>query len=423
MIDLSQRWQRLHDIYDDYPQQFWLLIGATFIARMGNALIFPFFALFITDRFNVGMTEVGVLMGIFALSGMVGGTIGGALADRMGRKPALIFALLLSAFGNVCIALVPEFWMLCAIAVFLGVFGSIGGPAGQAMVADLLPEAKRAEGYGIFRVVFNLAVVVGPMIGGLLAGISFLLIFFIDALTSLITATILFFKLRETKPETAADAPPESITQTFQGYGRVLRDSSFIVFVALTFVVSVVYLQMNTTLSVFLRDEHGLAPKYFGVILSINAMMVVLFQFGVTRRVRGYPPLLVLAAGTLLYAVGFGLYGFVAGFALFVAAMVIITIGELLAVPVGQAMAAQFAPEAMRGRYMAVFGFAWGSASGVGTLLAGLVMDNADPRWVWYLGGIAAGLAALGYALQYRYLSGSEREAVVAAAPATEPAG
>jgi MFS family permease len=75
--------------------------------------------------------------------------------------------------------------------------------------------------------------------------------------------------------------------------------------------------------------------------------------------------------------------------------MVIITIGEMLVSPVGQALVARFAPEAMRGRYMAVFGFSWVLPSAVGPLLAGLVMDNADPRWVWYAAGLI-GLAAAG---------------------------
>ena len=156
---------------------------------------------------------------------------------------------------------------------------------------------------------------------------------------------------------------------------------------------------MNTTLSVYLRDVHGVPPQGFGYILSLNAAMVVLFQFYVTRRMQGQPPLRMMTVGTLLYALGFGLYGVVADFTSFLFAMVIITIGEMIVVPVSQAFVAQLAPEDMRGRYMAFFGFSWIIPGMVGPLLAGLVMDNADPRWLWYAAGLVGVAAASVFAL------------------------
>lgn len=411
--------KHLAQLYHDYPQQFWLLAGASFIDMIGNSLVFPFFALFMTDKFDISMTRVGVIFAIFAASGMVGGTIGGALADKFGRKPIALFSLVMSALGNLAIALVPEFWMMYVIAGTLGMVGSIGGPAWQAMMADLLPEDKRAEGFGILRIEFNLAVTFGPMIGGLLAGVSYVLVFGVDALTSLITAAILLVKLRETRPESAGEsAGSETLAQTFRGYGHVLRDGVFMAFVILGAVVWLVYFQMNTTLSVYLRDVHGIQPQGFGVLLSMNALIVVLFQFAVTRFVRdhAYPPVLVLAGGTLLYAAGFSMFGYTTAYGLFALAMIVITVGEMLIVPVGQAVAAQLALEHMRGRYMAIFGFGFGIASGLGTWLAGQVIDNLGHEWVWYLSGVVGMGATLGYLWLHMRLSGSDR--AIAAAPA-----
>lgn len=393
-------------IYSEYPRQFWLLVGASFIDQVGNALIFPFFALFLTDHYGIDLAQVGVIFAIFAAAGLVGSTIGGAMADRFGRKPIALSALVTSALGNVAIVLIHDLTLLYALAALIGVVGSLGGPAWQAMMADLLPEDKRVEGFGIIRITFNLAVTFGPIIGGLMAGLSYLLLFSVDAATSLITAAILFVLLRETRPQRVeTDAPVETVAQTFQGYGRVFRNRLFMVFTLLGMVVWLVYFQMNTTLAVYLRDVHGIEPWGFGLLLSMNAVMVVLLQLSITRQVRkrGYPSMLVLAVGTLLYAVGFGLFGFVASVGLFVAAMVIITVGEMLVVPVGQAVAARLAPEDMRGRYMAVFGFGFAIASGSGPWLAGQVEARLGFEWVWYLGGLVAGMAALAYlALQMR---------------------
>ncbi|MBI5960029.1 MAG: MFS transporter [Chloroflexi bacterium] len=398
------RLNHLRAVYEDYPKQFWLLVGASFIDMVGNALIFPFFALFMTDRFDVSVGRVGVIFALFSISGIVGSTIGGALTDRFGRKPIALTSLLVSAAGNLCIGLANDFSLMYPLALMIGLIGSIGHPAWQAMMADLLPEEKRIEGFGVIRILFNVAVMFGPIIGGLLAGVSYVLLFSVDAAASLITASILLVFLRETRPQgQAGSAPEETLLQTFQGYRRVLRDTRFITFILVGSVVWLVYFQMNTTLAVYLRDEHGIQPQGFGLLLSMNALMVVALQFWFTRQIRqrGYPSLLVLAAGTLLYAIGFSMFGYVSGYALFVMAMIIITIGEMLAVPTGQAVAVQFAPEHMRGRYMAVLGFGFAIASGSGPWLAGQVIATLGFEWVWYFAGVIGMMAVIAYLVMY----------------------
>ncbi|MCD4686255.1 MAG: MFS transporter, partial [Anaerolineae bacterium] len=377
------------------------------------ALVFPFFALYVTEKFDVGMTQVGTLFITFSLMGMVGSTIGGALADRFGRKPIVLFSLVFSAAGNMTMALAPEFWMLFVIGGFLGLMSSIGGPARQAMLADLLPEEQRAEGFGVLRILFNVAVVMGPMIGGLLAGVSYLMLFSVDALASLLTATEIMVWLRETKPDTVTITATETLRETFQGYGRVLRDGVFMSFSAICVALYLVYFQMNTTLPVYLRDVHGIPPQGFGLIISINATMVVLMQVGITRRMRqrGYPQFLLLATGALMYAFGFGLYGVFASYGLFIVAMVIITLGEMIVEPVRYALATRLAPEDMRGRYMAVYGYGFAVASGGGTYLAGLVIDHLGPEYVWYFAAILGTLTALGYLWLHQTLEGTARVA------------
>ncbi len=402
MNDILHRLGRPRAIYDEYPRQFWALIFGTFIDRVGGALLFPFLTLYITQKFSVGMTEVGVIFGLVSISSIVGGILGGALTDRLGRKSMLIWGLLISAFINLMLGLANEIGLIYVGALFIGLLGNAGGPAQQAMIADLLPEEKRAQGFGVLRVTANLAITIGPAIGGLLAARSYMLLFICDAVASTITAVIVALAIRETRPTPRAGEAEQTITQTFGGYRDVLRDSAFVLFIGACILMTAVYMQMNTTLSVYLRDVHSVSEQGFGYILSLNAAMVVLFQFAITRKISKYRPLAVMAAGTVLYAIGFGMYGFVSTYALFLVAMVIITIGEMLNAPTSQALVAQLAPEDMRGRYMAVFGFSWVIPSAVGPLLAGLVMDNLNPRWVWYIAGLMGLMAAYSFVLLQR---------------------
>lgn len=394
-MNLSLPWRNLRNLYHEYPPQFRVLIGALFIDRLGGALIFPFLTLYITRKFGVGMTEVGIIFGLFSVSSVIGSMISGALTDHLGRKQMLIAGLLISALTSLFMGLAPSFNFFLGGAAIAGLFSNIGGPAQQAMVADLLPERQRTQGFGLLRVVANLAVTIGPAIGGLLAGRSYLILFVSDAVLSTITAAIVCVAIKETRPVFQAGTPEQTVGQTFRGYGEVLRDTTFILFIGASILMVFVYMQMNSSLAVYLRDTHGVPDRGFGYLLSLNAALVVLFQFPITRRIAKYRPLRLMAAGSLLYAIGFGMYGFVSTYALFIAAMLIITVGEMLTAPTGQALVARFAPEDMRGRYMAVYGFSWVIPFTVGPLLAGLVMDNADPRWVWYAAGLI-GLAAAG---------------------------
>jgi MFS family permease len=400
---MLKQFERAKNDYAEYPRTFWTLVLITFVDRVGGAMLFPFFALYLTKKFEIGMTQVGVLFAAFSVSSFIGSMLGGALTDRLGRKSIIIFGLVASSLSTLAMGLVNTYEAFFMIAIFVGILTDTAGPARQAMVADILPEPKRAQGYGVLRVAFNLSVVIGPAIGGLLAARSYMVLFVSDAVISLITAALVFRFIPETRPETSPNAPQESVAGSFSGYFRVLRDTAFILFLGASMLMTITYINLNTTLGVFLRDTHGVPEAGYGWLLSLNAAMVVLFQFPITRRIENQQPLLMMAAGTLLYAIGFAMYGFVSVYSLFALAMVIITIGEMIVAPMGQALVAKFAPEDMRGRYMAIFGFSWSIPFAVGPILAGFILDNYDPRWLWYFAGGIGLLAVLGFlALQRR---------------------
>ncbi|MCJ7513584.1 MAG: MFS transporter [Anaerolineales bacterium] len=406
--------QKAQGIYREFTPRFWILVGAHWINGIGRTMIFPFFALYVTQKFDVGMTQAGILLAVFSISGMVGNLAGGALTDRFGRRSMVLFGLVFSAFSSLALGLVGDLRGFFVLAVVVGFLSDISGPAEGAMVADLLPEEKRAEGFGVLRVAGNLAWIVGPTIGGLLATRSYLLLFILDAICSSITALIIYKMIPETRSAAAAAATEqESVSQTFRGYGRVLSDSVFLLFLAVCMLMNLVYLQMYSTFSVYLRDVHGIGARGYGLVMSLNACLVVILQFPVTRAVKRYPAMLVMSLGTVLYMVGFTAFGLVETYILFVVAMLVITFGEMIVIPVGHALVVQLAPEAMRGRYIAVFGISWALPQATGPWVAGIILDNYNPNLVWYLCGALAAMAALGFV----YLHGRSRIRLAAAIP------
>jgi len=389
--------EKLRSIYHEYPKAFWVYNIIVFIDRFGGFMLYPFFALYLTKKFDIGMSTVGIVFAIFSVSGFAGSAIGGALADRMGRKGVIIFSLVLSSLSALGMGFAPTLAIFIAVSVIVGTLSSIGGPAHEAVVADLLPENKRAEGYGIIRVVFNLAVIIAPAVAGLLIAKSYILLFIVDAIISLLAAAVVIFFLPETKPQAHPDAKPESISQTFGGYGKVFKDIPFVAFIVMSVMTALIYTNFNTTLGVFLRDMHHVPEIGYGYLISMNAVIVVFFQFWVARKLEKYKPMLMVALGTALYGIGFAMYGFISTYFMFAIAMIIITIGEMVVSPFQQSLVAGFAPEEMRGRYMAVSHLSWGLAFAIGPYFAGLLLDSATPNWLWIACGILGVITVIGY--------------------------
>jgi len=380
--------EKLNKTYHNFPRTFWVVAGTHFIDVIGNTLLMPFFALYVTQKFHVGMTQAGILLATNSVAGMIGSTIGGAMADRFGRRGIILFGLVVSALSGLTLGFVNKFYFFYGLSVFVGLMGSAAHPAHQAMIADILPAEKRAEGFGLMRVITNFAWIIGPTIGGFLASYNFLYLFLSDAVISIITALLVFRLLPETKPQPKDKTEHESLWQTISGYRVALADRPYLAFIFASILMILVYQQMYSSLSVYLRDVHQVDPQYYGMIMSTSAVTVVLFQLQVSSFIKKYPPFLMMAAATFFYMIGFTMYGFVSTVPLFMFAMVIITIGEMVGMPTSNVLAASFAPEEMRARYMAVFGLTWTVPSMIGPWAAGLVFDNLNPNYVWYIGGM-----------------------------------
>lgn len=370
-----------------------MLIGSNFIDRLGATMVWPFFSLYLTEKFDIGMTQAGMILGLFSLSGFIGGMVGGALSDKYGRRSIVIFGMLASALSSIAFGVVNNFSIFYVLAVVVGLPSAMSGPAYSAMIADVLPEEQRSDGFGIQRVAINMAYIVGPMIGALLISRSYLLVFIADAVASTIVAIIFIRVMPETKPESLVRKESEPLRDTFLGYIKVAKDTLFLAFTVAMIFSLLPYQQMYSTLVVFLRDVHSVSEQGISYLITASASLVVIAQFWVTSKAKKKKPMHMLALASTFFLVGLGMFGFVSVYGLFLVARLLIIVGEMILMPVSQAMAANFAPEHMRGRYMAFFNIVFFLPFMIGPGLGGYILDNFDPNWVWYACAIISMLA------------------------------
>ena len=412
--------------YAEFPSLFWIIVGTLFIDSIGSTLLFPFFALYITQKFGVGMTEAGILLGMSSLFGLVGSMIGGALTDKFGRRKLILFGLVFSALSSLLFGLAADVRILYFLVVIVGLLSRVSAPAHDAMMADILPESKRQEGFGITRVVFNYAWIVGTALGGLIAARSFLALFIVDAVLSITVAVILYRFLPETKPSFPVDSEKkksESLLGTVAGYRIVFRDLAYILFTVAGMIVLIVYQQQYGALAVYLRDVHNVTSRSYGVMLSVTGLEVVLFQIWISRIVRKYHPFLMMTLGALFFMAGFAMIGFVRGFGFFLLAVIIATIGEMIFFPTNKALATNFAPAEMRGRYMAIYDLGWTLPATFGPAAAGLILDHYDPNLLWYLGGTLCACSAISFYALHLWLGRQQRFVPAPVEAEASPAG
>src|ERR1041384_1281171 len=111
---------RIRKIYHEYPRAFWIYNIIIFIDRLGGFMLYPFFALYLTQKFDIGMSTVGIVFAVFSVSGFVGSALGGALTDRMGRKGVIIFSLILSSLSALGMGFAPTLATFVAVSVIVG---------------------------------------------------------------------------------------------------------------------------------------------------------------------------------------------------------------------------------------------------------------------------------------------------------------
>jgi MFS family permease len=274
--------------------------------------------------------------------------------------------------------------------MLLPAFGSLGGAADQAMVADLVAPERRVDAYASVRIASNFGVVLGPPIGGLLliggewshlwAG-------------TLVLASIGFFIAYRYIPRTglyAPEGPPE------RGSLRViLADSPFLLFMVSSIFATMTYVATETLLPISVTTSHNLSPAIWGFLWIVNPLFVTLFQLRLIRRTENISAALKLGVAMPLMGVPFLLLGWNGSVGVILLVIVLFVIGEMLWVPTSQAAVASFAPADIRGAYMGAFGGTW-AVGWAATPFLGLVVRNGygdETMWSFIaVIGIVAGI-------------------------------
>lgn len=382
---------RLPRAFAGLPRLFWRLWLACLINRLGTFVV-PFLALFLGSGRGLAPSVVGLVVGAFGAGAMVAGPSGGALADRIGRRRTVALGVAVSLVALAVLLAADGALDLAAGAFLLGVGHELPRPAQSAMLADLVPAPDRARAYAALYWAANLGVALAGLVAGLAARASFTVLFVLDGVTSLVAGGLVLLGLPETLPQRGARARRSILADVAVPF----RDPGFVGFFALTVLVALVFAQLHVAVPLDL-GAHGLGPAAYGVLVSINAALIVVGQPFVGPLVDRLPRRGGLALGAALQGVGFGLLGLGHTMAWAALAIVVLTAGEMVLAPLHPAVVAELAPTHLRGTYQGAFNLSFSTAACVAPVLGSTVLEAAGGPALWGACLVLGVVAALGH--------------------------
>jgi MFS family permease len=381
----------LASFWDDLPREGRLLLSVVVFEFIGTGLVLPFNVVYLNEVRGFPLSDVGLLLGIPPLVGLLAVGPGGTAIDRIGARAIQMGTLGVLVVANLLLAVASTPAMAAAALALNGLGFGLSWPTWQSLVASVIPSEIRTRYFGVNFTLLNLGIGIGGIVGGFLVDVdelwTFQAIYLADAISYVPALVILLWPLRH-----VAGRPERHHEEAATGYLEVLRRPVVPTLTLLSFVSSFVgYSQLNTGMPAYARALGEVSTQGLGLAFAANTLVIVLLQLVVLQRIEGRRRTRVIAVLGVVWAISWVLLGAcalvpgtVAATALVAACASVFALGETLLQPTIPVLVNDLAPDHLRGRYNAV-------SSGAFQLAAVL----APPMAGWLIGhGLATGYIA-----------------------------
>lgn len=395
---LSKTISLYKNAYGGLSRSTWWLSLVMLINRSGTMVV-PFMTMYLTQHIGVSISKAGFVMGLFGVGAIIGALIGGKLTDKIGSYYIQMSTLIGGGIMFIVLGQMQSYNAICVFTFLLALVNEAFRPANSVAIAHYSKEENRTRSYSLNRLAINLGWAAGGGLGGIIASYNYQLLFWVDGLTNLCGAALLYFVLAPSR-----NIATEVKVKKKKVAGRTAyQDTNYLIFIFLLFLFAMCFFQLFTTIPVFYKEEFHLSVLFIGMIMAMNGLLISVFEMILIFKLEGRRPLLhFISSGVVLIAVAYLLLNItgIEKAGLVIGVMLLFTLGEILSMPFMNSYFVSRTQPHNRGQYAALFTVAWASAQAVGPYAGSLIAEHFGYNILWY---VIAGICFL-IAILYRLL-------------------
>jgi predicted MFS family arabinose efflux permease len=380
--------------YSGLTRRTWLLSIVMLINRSGT-MVLPFMTLYCNDR-GYTQTQGGLAVAIYGVGSLFGAFIGGRLSDKLGFYYVQFAALFFGGIMFIILGQMNSYLTICICIFFTSMVNESFRPANSSAIAYYSTPQNRTQSFSLNRLAINLGWGVGSALAGMLASISYKLLFWVDGFTNIAAAIVLLLIL----PKVSLAQQHKNDQVKSKTSKSPYQDKTFLMFVGFMLLFALCFFQLFTTVPLYFKEGLKLDEFWIGVIMSMNGIVIALFEMVVVFRLEGSRPYLKLMQyGTLLLALSYFMLNIplANGFMLATIVILMVTIAEIVGMPfMNSYYIARTTPE-NRGQYAALYTMAWSSAQVIGSLSGTQIAHSFGFYYLWWILGGLCILTAFGF--------------------------
>lgn len=400
---LSATAKTYKNAYSGLSKETWLLSVVMLINRSGTMVV-PFMTLYLTSPkmgFTIG--EAGIVFGLFGAGAFLGALLGGYATDRFGFYPVQLITLLGGGVLFIVLGQMRTYETICIFTFAVSFVNEAFRPANSTAIAFYSKEENRTRSYALNRLAINVGWALGSATGGAIAGYNYELLFWVDGLTNISAAVMMFLFLKPVnyKPsqqKTTSSAPRRS----------AFNDRVYIEFVVVTMLFAACFFQLFTNIPVYFKKGLHLSEFYIGVLMALNGVIIALVEMVLVYKMEGRQrTTFLITSGVALVGISFlSLTLPIAGAGLALVMIVVVTFGEIFSMPFMNTYWISRTVPANRGQYAGLYTMAWSAAQCLGPALGAQVAQHGGFRVLWWTIG---GMSLMASYLFYRILTDESR--------------
>lgn len=375
----------------------WLLSTVILINR-STYMALPFMSLYITQFLHSSAADAGIILSLFGAGAILGTVTGGKLTDAFGFRTVQIFSIITAGLFFIGFSTISHFETLCIITVVIGFFAEAFKPANFTAIAAYAAPHTETRSYSLNRLASNIGWATGSSLGGIVASLNYRLLFIVDGSVSILAGILIWILLPKVKHNLKSVGSKRATGNGLKPW----NDPFYMRFIFTTTIFSICFYLMFRVAPLFFKEVWHMDESFIGMILGLNGLLIALFEMVLINHIEElHPPLYYILIGVLFTTSSYAILllpGF-APIAIGVVSIILLTIGEMLAMPFINSVVISRSNPFNRGQYAAAYTMSGSIAQVIGPTAGFYLAEKCGYSMLWVILMILLMLSAFSYRL------------------------